>query len=147
MTDRATETAAPTVRPGAHRAYTVVLLAFLLDGVLQIALAGFGTFDLDGRKLGAEGNDAFSPHVANAMVLAVLALLVVVLAVIAREGARTIGLAVALLVVTSPLQTLLASLGEDTPFWGALHALVGLGALGLAGFLHSTAVRAGRRPA
>jgi hypothetical protein len=145
-----TETTAPKsstpAKSGPHRAYTIVLLAFLVDGLLQTMLAGFGTFDLDGRKLGAAGNDAFSAHELNATVLAVLAIAAIVLAIVAKEGNRAIGLAVLLLVLTSPVQMLLAGLGEDTPFFGALHALVGLLVLGLAGFLHGTAARSSRAP-
>jgi hypothetical protein len=142
-----TETPASTTtaaRPGAHRAYVVLLLAFLIDGVLQITLAGFGSFDLGGRKLGAKGNDAFAAHVMNGNLMSVLALAVLVLAIVAKEGNRTIALAVLLLVLTGLVQTLLSALGEDTPFFGALHALDGLAVLGLAGFLHGGAV-GGRR--
>jgi Family of unknown function (DUF6220) len=139
-----TETTASTTaaRPGAHRAYLVLLRAFLLDGVLQITLAGFGVFDLDGRKLGAKGNDAFTAHAINGMLMSVLALAILVFAVVAKEGGRTVGLAVLLLLLTAVVQSVLAALGDDTPFFGALHALDGLALLGLAGFLHGSAARA-----
>jgi hypothetical protein len=135
-----TETTAPKpssrARPGPHRAYTVALLVFLVDGVLQMMLAGYGAF--------ADGKDTFKAHEMNASLLAVLALVVVVLSIVAKEGSRTIGLAVALLLLTSPVQLLLANLGKDTAFFGALHALVGLLVLGLAGFMHGTAARGSR---
>jgi Family of unknown function (DUF6220) len=136
MTDTTARRAAPGVRSGPHRAYIVVLTLFLVDGLLQIALAGWGAFSDD--------KDAFEPHEANAAVLAALALLAVVLAAVAREGTRAIGACVVLLLVVSPVQMLLASLGDDAAFWGALHALVGLGALGLAGFLHGRAIKGER---
>lgn len=138
MTETAT---APTTttRPGPHRAYVVLLTVFLVDGLLQIALAGFGAFDMDGRT---RAKGAFDAHEANAGVLAILALAIVVLAIVAREGGRAVGLAVGLLLLVSPVQMLLANLGNDSAaFWGALHALVGLGTLGLAGFLHGRAVK------
>jgi hypothetical protein len=136
MTEAAT--APTTTRPGPHRAYVVVLTVFLVDGLLQIAFAGFGAFDRDGRT---QAKGAFDAHVANAGALALLALVIVVLAIVAREGGRAIGLTVGLLVLVSPVQMLLASLGDDAAFWGALHALVGLGTLGLAGFLHGRAIK------
>jgi hypothetical protein len=134
MTEASAPTTVASVRPGPHRAYVVLLTVFLIDGLLQIAFAGFGTF--------SDSDDGFEAHEVNAMALAVLALLVVVLAIVAREGGRAIGLAVALLLLTSPVQSVLADLGNDSgAFWGALHALVGLGVLGLAGFLHGRAIR------
>jgi hypothetical protein len=39
------------------------------------------------------------------------------------------------------VQSLLASVGEDTPFFGGLHALDGLAILGLAGYLFGQARR------
>ncbi len=141
MTEATTPTTGASVRPGPHRAYVVLLTVFLVDGLLQIAFAGFGAFDMNGR---VREKGAFDAHEVNASVLAVLALLVVVLAIVAREGGRAIGLTVGLLVLTSPLQMLLASLGDDAPFWGALHALAGLGVLGLAGFLHGRAIKGER---
>jgi hypothetical protein len=133
MTATAPTTAA-AVRPGPHRAYVIVLTLFLVDGLLQIALAGFGAF--------SDAKDSFDPHAANAGVLAALALIALVLAVVAKEGGRAIGLLVGLLLLTSPIQMLLASLGNDHgAFWGALHALVGLGVLGLAGFVHGRAIK------
>jgi Family of unknown function (DUF6220) len=109
--------------------------AFLAIGVVQIFLAGLGIFALDGRKLGAAGETAFDPHRTAAMVLTVVALLALVAIGIARPGARLIVLAVVLLVLTAVVQSVLASVGEDTPFFGGLHALDGLAVLGLAAYL------------
>src|SRR3954468_17142169 len=109
--------------------------AFLAVGLVQIFLAGLGIFALDGRKLGSPGETAFDPHRTGAMVLTVVALLALVAIGIARPGARLIVLAVVLLVLTAVVQSLLASVGEDTPFFGGLHAIDGLAVLGLAAFL------------
>lgn len=138
-------TAATTaVRPGAHGAYVVLLRAFLIDGVLQITLAGFGAFDLDGSKLGAKGNDAFAAHAMNGYLMSAVALAILVLALVAKEGNRSVGLAALLLVLTAVVQSVLSALGDGTPFFGALHALDGIALLGLAGFLHGSAVRGSR---
>jgi len=69
---------------------------------------------------------------------------ILVLAIVAKTGNRTIGLAVLLLVLTAVVQSVLAGLGEDTPFFGALHALDGVALLGLAGYLQGAAARASR---
>ena len=144
MTETPASTTETARRPGALRAYTIALRVFLLDGILQITLAGFGAFDLDGRKLGAEGNDAFAAHSMNGFLMSALAVVILVLAIVAKLGNRTIGLAVLLLVLTAVVQSVLAGLGDDTPFFGALHALDGVALLGLAGYLHGTASRAAR---
>jgi hypothetical protein len=77
--------------------------------------------------------------------MSALALAIVVLAIVAKEGRQTVGLTVLLLVLTAVVQSALAGLGDDTPFFGALHALDGLALLGLAGALHGKAVRGSRR--
>jgi hypothetical protein len=78
----------------------------------------------------------------NGMLMSFLALAIIVLAAVAKEGNRTIGLALLLLVLTAVVQSVLSALGDDTPFFGALHALDGVALLGLAGFMHSSAERA-----
>jgi hypothetical protein len=142
MSETTASTTATPTRPGAHRAYLILLRVFLLDGVLQITFAGFGAFDLDGRKLGAKGNDAFTAHAMNGLLMSVLALAILVVAIVAKEGSRIVGLAVLLIVLTAVVQSVLAGLGDDTPFFGALHALDGMALLGLAGYLHGSAGRA-----
>jgi hypothetical protein len=73
--------------------------------------------------------------------MAGLALLILVLAVIARPGARAIVGAAVLVLLTSLMQSLLAGLGEDHAAYGALHALDGLLILGIAGYLYARARR------
>jgi hypothetical protein len=41
-------------------------------------------------------------------------------------------MAAVLVVIVFGLQSVLGTLGEDTPFFGGLHALFGFGALGIA---------------
>jgi hypothetical protein len=144
MTETTASTTARPARPGAHRAYTVLLRVFLIDGVLQITFAGFGAFDLGGRKLAAKGNDAFAVHTMNGWLMAVLSLAILVVCLVARDGNRNVGLAVLLVVLTAGVQSALAALGRDTPFFGALHALDGMALLGLAGYLHGSAIRGAR---
>jgi hypothetical protein len=76
------------VRCGALAGYRWLLAAFLLLGVVQIFLAGLGVFSLDGQKLGAAGETAFDPHPTLGFAMGGVALLILVLALLARPGAR-----------------------------------------------------------
>ncbi len=88
-----TTTAYSGLRRGALIGYRWVLLAFLLLGVVQIFLAGVGIFSLDGQELGATGETAFNPHRSLGFGMGGLALIILILALIARPGARSIVLA------------------------------------------------------
>ena len=130
------------LRRGAFLGYRWALLAFLLAGVAQIFLAGLGVFRLQGEGLAAGGDTAFAPHRALGFTMAGIALLILVLAVIARPGARDIILSAVLVLLTSLMQSLLAGLADSHAIYGGLHALDGLLILGLAGYLY---VRSRRR--
>jgi hypothetical protein len=123
------------LRRGAFLGYQWLLLAFLLAGVAQIFLAGLGVFRLEDQGLAAAGDTAFAPHRTLGFTLGGIALLILVLAVIARPGARAIAGSALLVLLTSLVQSLLAGLGEDHAVYGALHALDGLLILGTAGYL------------
>ena len=123
------------LRRGAFLGYRWALLAFLLAGVAQICLAGLGVFRLQGQGLEAAGDTAFGPHMALGFAMAGIALLILILAVIARPGARAITGSAVLVLLTSLVQSLLAGLGEDHAVYGALHALDGLFVIGIASYL------------
>jgi hypothetical protein len=129
------------LRRGAFLGYRWALLAFLLAGVTQIFLAGLGVFRLQGEGLAAGGDTAFAPHRALGFTMAGIALLILVLALIARPGARAITGSAVLVLLTSLMQSLLAGLGEDHAAYGALHALDGLLILGIAGYLYAQSRR------
>jgi len=137
-TPAATTPATPVtgLRRGAFLGYRWALLAFPLAGAAQISLAGLGVFSLHDQ-----GDAAFAPHRDLGFAMAGLALLILVLAVIARPGARAIVGAAVLVLLTSLMQSLLAGLGEDHAAYGALHALDGLLILGIAGYLYAQARR------
>jgi Family of unknown function (DUF6220) len=135
-TTTTTTTAYSGLRRGALIGYRWVLLAFLLLGVVQIFLAGVGIFGLDGQELGATGETAFNPHRSLGFGMGGLTLIILILALIARPGARSIVLSVVIFVLAFLAQSILAGLGEDTPVFGGLHALDGLAILGIAGFLY-----------
>ena len=73
-----------------------------------------------------QADAAFAPHRALGFAMAGVAVLILVLAVIARPGARAITGSAVLVLLTSLVQSLLAGLGEDHAVYGALHALDGL---------------------
>ena len=131
-------TAAPItgLRRGALLGYRWAVLVFLLAGVAQIFLAGLGVFRLQDQGLAAAGDSAFAPHRALGFSMAGIALLILVLAVIARPGARAIAGSAVLVLLTTLMQSLLAGFAEDHAVYGALHALDGLFILGIAACLY-----------
>jgi predicted anti-sigma-YlaC factor YlaD len=124
------------LRRGALVGFRWALLAFLLAGVAQILLAGLGVFRLQDQGLAAAGDSAFAPHRALGFSMGAIALVILVLAVIARPGGRAITGSAVLVVLTSLMQSLLAGFAEDHVVFGALHALDGLLILGIAAYLY-----------
>ena len=128
-----------SVRRGALIAYRWLLLVFLLAGAAQIFLAGLGVFSITSR--GASTDSAFGPHRSLGFMMGGAAVIILILAFIARPGALPLALAGVLVVQTGLLQSLLAGLANNAALYGGLHALDGLLALGIAGFLYATARR------
>ena len=127
------------LRRGAFLGYRWALLVFLLAGVAQIFLAGLGVFSVVDH--GVAGDTAFAPHRTLGFMISGLALLILVLALIARPGARAITGSVVLALLTNLMQSLLAGLADSQAVFGALHALDGLLILGIAGYLYAHARR------
>jgi heme A synthase len=126
--------------------YRWLLLLFLVAGVVQIFLAGLGVFHLHDYGLDAPaGDSALDPHRTLGFAMGGIAIVILVLAFIARPGARAVTLAVVLVVMTVFLQSLLAGLGDDAAVWGGLHALDGLLAIGVAAYLYAGARTRHRR--
>jgi len=125
-----------------------LLMLYLALGIVQIFLAGLGVFSLDGQELGSADETAFEPHRFVGTLMSAVALLIVVAAVLARPGRRFVIMAVVLLLLVSVVQSVLASIGEDTALFGGLHALFGIATLGLAGrMLGDSRTRGQSRPA
>ena len=116
-----------------------MLLAFLALGAVQIFLAGLGAFRID--NLGVSGDAAFAPHRAVGFAMAGVALLILVLALLARPGVRAVIGSVILFLLVFLVQSLLVSLADNTVWFGGLHALDGLAILGIASFLYLAARR------
>lgn len=129
------------LRPGAGTGYRWLLLVFLVAGVVQIFLAGLGVFHLHSYGLdNPAGDSALDPHRMLGFTMGGIAIVILVLALIARPGARAIAGAVVLVVQTDLLQSLLAGLGDNAAVWGGLHALDGFLAIAVAGYLYGTAL-------
>ncbi|MGI9006039.1 MAG: DUF6220 domain-containing protein [Streptosporangiaceae bacterium] len=133
-----TEAGVPGRRGGALAVYRGALAVFLAAGVVQIFLAGLGAFKL----LHGAGDAALDPHRTLGFAMAGLAILVLIITLIARPGARAIVGAVLLVLMTSVLQSLLAGLADSHVIFGALHATDGLFILAIPAYLY---VWSGRR--
>ncbi len=115
------------------------LVVFLVAGVVQIFLAGAGVFGIDGRHL--EDATSFDAHRVLGFVMGAGAIVLLVLALVARVNGRTITVTLVLALLSAVAQSLLSAAGDSTAFFGGLHALDGLLILGLAGYLHAEASR------
>ena len=128
------------LRRHAFTGYHWLLLAFLLAGCAQIFLAGLGVFSFGDHDT-AGGTGAFGAHRALGFALAGVAIIIFVLALIARAGVVPSVLSAVLIVQTALLQSLLAGLAGNAALYGGLHALDGILVLGIAGFLYATSRR------
>lgn len=124
-------------RSVADRLFAGGLLLFLVAGLVQIFLAGMGIFGINGEDL-ADAT-SFDPHRTLGLAMGGLALVLVVLALVARAGARTVVVTLVVALLANVVQSVLATWGEDSPILGGLHALDGLAILGLASFLFGEA--------
>jgi Family of unknown function (DUF6220) len=141
MSDSTTQAASAGTRsgsPGVYRAYHYALGVFLVCGAVQIFLAGLGVFS-------GSGDPGIDPHRYFALVLAGIALVIVVLAAVARAGVRAIVISVVIFLLVFLAQGFLAVWGREGSAWfGGLHALDGLLIIGLAGYLFAASAGAVR---
>jgi hypothetical protein len=107
------------------------LAAFLLLLAVQIFLAGLGAFRTE--TVGADS--AFAAHRDFGFALGGVALVILVLALVARAGRAAVAGAAAIVVLTGFAQSLLAGLADDHALFGGLHAFDGLAIIGIAAWL------------
>jgi hypothetical protein len=130
-TELASTELASTGRRPAMLVFHWALAAFLLLLAVQIFLAGLGAFRTE--AMGADS--AFAAHRALGFSLGAVALVILVLALVARAGRAAITGAAALVVLTNLAQSLLAGLADDHALFGGLHAFDGLAIIGIAAWL------------
>lgn len=124
----------------AGAAYRWLVAVYVIAVVVQFFLAGAGVF---GEKLGIKLEDqkSWDPHRAFGFILIVGALLLLVLCLV-WWSERIWLLSTFLLVVLAFVQSVLANVGEDHRWVGALHPVNAIAILGLSA---SLAHRAWRR--
>jgi heme/copper-type cytochrome/quinol oxidase subunit 1 len=125
-------------RRGCDRAYAYVASLFMIGVLVQFFLAGLGVFGVDGKVKDASGLD---PHRALGSILGGVALIMLILALLARESGRTMLWTFVLALLTAVGQPALAGAGEDHHWVGGLHAFDGVLILGLGGWLTAMAHR------
>ena len=103
----------------ARRALPVVAGAFVACAILQVFLAGLGVFN---------DPSSFITHRNFGYTFGWLTLVILVLAIVGRNGRRLIGLSALLLVLFS-LQSVFVALRTDMPTVAALHPLNGFAIL------------------
>ena len=116
--------------------YRYLTAVFLADVLLQFFLAGAGVFSA-GPGTAARDSSALDPHRTNGSAVMLLALLVLVAALVARNGRWKWALA---LVVLSLVQPVLAIAGAA----GGLHVLGAVAILGIGSLLTLQAWRTDR---
>jgi Family of unknown function (DUF6220) len=116
----------------AHAVYRWALLVFLAAGVVQIFLAGLGAFKL----VHGAGESALDPHRTLGYTMGGIAAIILILALIARPGARAIIGAALLVLLTGFVQSLLVGLADSHVIFGALHAADGLLILAIPAYLY-----------
>ena len=130
-TELASTELASTGRRPAMLVFHWALAAFLLLLAVQIFLAGLGAF----RTEAVGADSAFAAHRAFGFALAGAALVILVLALVARAGWAAVAGAAALVVLTGFAQSLLAGLADDHALFGGLHAFDGLAIIGIVAWL------------
>jgi Mn2+/Fe2+ NRAMP family transporter len=134
-------------RRGVDCAFVYLVTLFFVGVLLQLFLAGVGAFGDHSAKI--ENASSFDPHRALGNILGAVALILLILAVLARASRATWIGALILTVLAAGAQSGLAAGGEDNKWVGGLHALDGIIILLLAGWLTGMAHRreAARRKA
>ena len=133
------EATAPTevsgARRGADTVYAYLAALMLLGVIAQFFLAGLGVFGIDGHR-DLEKATSLDPHRVMGHILALVAILMLISALVARTSKLAMWGSLALAVLIELVQVLLASGGEDHHWLGGLHALTGVVILGLAAQMH-----------
>jgi hypothetical protein len=117
-----------TPRRGALQALRIGAMVFGTAVLVQFYLAGSGIFAATGPLKDASSLDA---HRLFGNVLAGLALIVLIIAIVARPPARILITTIVMLVLTG-VEGLIAGLGDTSPYLAAFHPVIAAVILGLA---------------
>jgi bacteriorhodopsin len=129
----------PGLRRGADRAFAYLAALFFLGLLVQIYLAGVGVFGDHVKQV--EDATSFEAHRNFGFALGIVALVLLVLALLARVSQAVVISTLVLAVLAIVMQSLLAAAGDDNEWAGGLHALDGIVILLLAGWLTGAAHR------
>jgi len=130
------------VRRGFDVVYCYLSAAFVAGVLLQVFFAGVGVFGINAAKVA--NASSFDLHRGWGFVLMVTSLVLLIIALVARESARTMIAALVLAVLTIVAQNVLAAFGDNDKWIGGLHALDGILILLLSAWIAIVAWR--RRP-
>jgi hypothetical protein len=119
--------AATGFRRTADTVYVYLSALFSAGVLVQVFLAGVGVFGINAPKVADASS--FDAHRAWGFILMVSALLLLVLALIAWQSARTMISAFVLALLVVIAQNVLAALGDTNKWFGGLHALDGMAIL------------------
>lgn len=118
--------------------YWVALI--FLGVIVQVGLAGYGAFySADKADPGPVSHNAFdhgwTPHSAVGTLLGLLALILLIIALVARFDSRLRNWNIILFVLFLLQVLVLAALGRSVPALGWLHPITALAIFGISGFL------------
>lgn len=126
------------MRRTATLVHRVLVQLWLLGAVIAFFLAGLGLFEttthskLESGAVKVATSSRFDAHRITGDIEILIALLILIAALVARNGRRHVGLS-ALLFGLMIVQAILAGAGVDNgAFWGGLHPVNGLIMFGLA---------------
>jgi hypothetical protein len=124
------------------RIFTAALALFAAAVLVQVFLAGLGTFHTRGNS-----GPGFGPHEVLGNALGITASVIMIISFVAHISARVVICSIVLAVLTEVAQHGLAQFGWTHQYLGALHALDGVIILLLAVGLLVGAVRRNNRGA
>ncbi|HEY4021973.1 MAG TPA: DUF6220 domain-containing protein [Pseudonocardiaceae bacterium] len=128
MVDEQTSQVTTTPRRGALLALRIGAMAFGTVVLVQFYLAGTGIFAATGAVKDASSLD---PHRLLGNILAGLALIVLIIAIVARPPARILIATIVMFVLTG-VEGLIAGLGDSSAYLAAFHPVLAAVILGLA---------------
>lgn len=120
-------------RRGVDRVFVYLMTLFFVGVLVQVFLAGVGAFGDHAAKV--ENASSFDPHRSLGFALGGVAVVLLILALLARVSRATWVGALVLAVLAFVVQSALAGGGDNNKWVGGLHAFDGMVILLLSGWL------------